>query len=84
MEADLNAKEIGRWRVDIDGRPNAFMPGGAVYAQEVGGFSLLDHATGKWNRVPIQSIGSLLGADGEALVFLIKGTQGVRRLPAPR
>jgi hypothetical protein len=84
VEGDLSGKETGRWRVDFDAHVNAFTAGGAVYAQGPGGVFLLDRAAGKWNRVSIESPGSLLGADGEALVFAIKGTHGVRRTPGPR
>ena len=78
VEADLNGKEIGRWLVGIDRDPVAFTPSGAIYAQEAGGISVLDHATGKWNPVSMQSEGILLGADGEALVLMVRGTPELR------
>jgi hypothetical protein len=78
VEADLNGKEIGRWLVGIDRDPVAFTPSGAIYAQETGGISVLDHVTGKWNPVSIQSEGILLGADGEALVLMVRGTPALR------
>ncbi len=84
VEADLNGKEIGRWRVDIDGQPAAFTASGAIYAQEVGRIWLLDHATGKWNPASIQSDGLLVAADGEALVYMIRGTPSLRWVPVNR
>ena len=84
VEADLNGKEIGRWRADIDGQPAAFTPSGAIYAQEVGRISVLDHVTGKWNPASIQSDGFLVAADGEALVFMIRGTPSLRWVPVNR
>lgn len=41
VETDLNGKEIGRWRVNIDGFPSVFTPNGIVYAGVVGGISTL-------------------------------------------
>jgi len=82
VEVDLNGKELGRWRTgDIDRQPVAFTPSGAVYAERFGDISVLDHVTGKWNPVPIPSEGILLGADGEALVFMARGTPELRWVP---
>jgi hypothetical protein len=66
---DLTGKELGRWPIDIDGYPAAFTPQGTVYAQAVGGIVVLDHSTGKWNRDASVSGETLLGADGNSLVF---------------
>jgi hypothetical protein len=68
VETDLNGKEIGRWKLQT--YPTALAPSGAVYAQEQGNVLRLDHATGKWTPVSVPFYGKLLGADGEALVFL--------------
>jgi hypothetical protein len=81
VETDLNGKEIGRWRVNIDGYPSVFTPNGAVYARVAGGMSALDHATGKWNRVVVHSEGELVGSDGESLVLMTFGTTALRWVP---
>ena len=72
VETDLNGNETGRWR--LDGRtPKAFLSRGVLYAQKDGGFSVLDRPTGKWIPILLPFDGILLGSDGQALVFLVRG-----------
>jgi hypothetical protein len=72
--------------VDLDGNPAAFTPGGNVYARGVDGVSVLDRGTGKWSLVsaPVPSDGILIGSDGEALVFMTRGTPELRWLAVDR
>jgi hypothetical protein len=86
VETDLNGKELGRWRVDLDGNPAAFTPGGNVYARGVDGVSVLDRGTGKWSLVStaVPPDGILIGSDGEALVFMTRGTPELRWLAVDR
>lgn len=78
VETDLNGKEIGRWRVNINGHPSVFTQNGAVYARVVGGISTLDHVTGKWNRVLVPAESGLVGSDGESLLFITPGSTALR------
>jgi hypothetical protein len=84
VEGDLSGKEIGRWRADFNGFPGAFTANGTIYAQEMQGLSVLNRETGVWEQIPIPSAGTLLGADGEALVFGNKGSDRLRWVPAVR
>lgn len=85
VEAGLNGKETGRWRVDPDGYPPVFTTGGALYAQNADlSVSVLDRAAGRWNRVPVQSDGVLIGADGDSLVFLAREAPRLRWIPVNR
>jgi hypothetical protein len=79
LETDLNGKEIGRW----SGTPRAFADNGSVYAPSPQGLTRLDKLTGAWTLVAQASKDVLLGAEGNTLVFLIRGTNNFRREPQP-
>jgi len=84
IEADLNGKELGRWLLDgIDGAPFAFTEAGAVYSRSIDGIYRLDRATGKWIVTSIAALGTLVGADGGALVFADRVGPSVYRVPVP-
>jgi hypothetical protein len=51
---------------------------GAVYAREAGGISILDRETGAWKPVSTGNDALLVGADGEALVLMVRGTPELR------
>jgi hypothetical protein len=77
LETDLNGKELGRWPAT----PRAFTEDGSVYAPSPQGLTKLDKTTGAWNLIPQASNDILLGAEGNTLVFLIRGTNQIRRDP---
>jgi hypothetical protein len=70
IEFDLNGKELGRWLLNnIDGHPAAFTEAGGVYTRSTDGIYRLDRAAGNWIVTSIAAPGTLVGADGESLVF---------------
>lgn len=81
LEADLNGKEIGRWASGFEGAPAAFTASGNVYAYSVGGILVLDHGTGRWNPLALDSPGMLIGADGKTVVFKIRGQNRLAWMP---
>lgn len=83
LEADLNGKEIGRWSEPPFARPAAMTESGTIYAQGPSGFFVLDHVSGDWKAVSPSSQDRLLGADGEMLVFKVKGMDRIRRVEKP-
>jgi hypothetical protein len=80
VEADLTGKEIGRWTMPEASRPVAMTESGTVYAagREL---SVLDRSSGSWKPVPAPSGGLLLGAEGDTLVFEVRGTNQIHRVP---
>lgn len=84
VETDLGGREIGRWRAASGERPATLTPTGAVYAQRAGEVVVLDRETGEWNPVAIPSEGHLIGAEGESLVFAVRGSPSLRWVPLPR
>ena len=82
VETDLQGKEVGRWPVDIDGHPAAFTATGEVYARAVSGIAVLDHVAGKWNYTAIEATDVLVGSDGDALVFAVRGENRLRKAAA--
>jgi hypothetical protein len=70
IEFDLNGKELGRWLLNsIDGHPAAFTEAGVVFTRSTDGIYRLDRAAGNWIHTSIAAPGTLVGADGESLVF---------------
>jgi hypothetical protein len=87
VEADLTGEETGRWTM-TSGRPAAMTESGAVFAQGkntqgTNGLSTLDRASGTWKAVQESSDDTLLGAEGNTLVFRIRGTNRIRRAMQP-
>ena len=82
LESDLQGQETGRW-ITSGGTPAAMTESGAVYAQNSEGISVLDRATGSWKRVPLSSSDILLGAEGNNLIFAVRGMNRIRRAAQP-
>ena len=82
IEVDLNGKELGRWLLNtIDGDPAAFTEAGVVYVRSIDGIYRLDRAAGKWIVTSIATPGTLVGADGESLVFADRVSPRIYRVP---
>jgi hypothetical protein len=62
VETAFAGKEIGRWKVSMDGHPQAFTPSGALDAQGVGDIAILDHTSGQWVAANVSAYGALIGA----------------------
>ncbi len=79
METDLDGKQIGRWKLDKERGSFAFTSSGTLYADGNGhGVSRFNRATATWESVAGMPEGRLLGADGNSLVFLKRGSNLVR------
>ena len=83
LETDLTGTETGRWAVPPDREPVAMTDRDAVYASTGSEFSALDRATGSWKAVAKSSRDILLGAEGNVLVFAVRGTSRIRRATQP-
>ena len=83
LEVGLDGKEIGRWSAPLGGEPAALTASGIVYAQTDTEITTLDRATGTWKSVPQSSSDRLLGADGDTLVFAVRGMNAIRRATRP-
>jgi hypothetical protein len=80
VETDLKGKETGRW--NFAGRSLlAFTQSGAIYGQEHD-VAVFDRATSSWRPVAGMPDGHLLGADGDSLVFSLRGQNILRWVPA--
>ena len=66
-----------------DAKPVAMTESGTVYAQGLSGIFVLDHVSGDWKVASPSSQDRLLGADGEMLVFRVKGMDRIRRAEKP-
>ncbi len=77
VEADLKGKVLGRWDVS-EQEPAAFTRSGALYAHSGDAVLIFDRTKKAWRRVGVAPNGTLLGADGDILVFLIRGTSTLR------
>ena len=83
LETDLNGVETGRWAIPPStASPAAMTSSGAVYISS-GGMSTLDRAGGAWKPVERSSNDILLGAEGNTLVFAIRGTNQIRWAAQP-
>ena|SRR5260370_19593679 len=81
IETDLNGKETGRWDFQGDHGLLGFTQSGAVYGQGAG-VAVFDRASGSWRPVAGMPDGNLLGADGDSLVFSVRGQNILRWVPA--
>ena len=81
IETDLQGKVLERWDVGMDPAPGAFTQSGALYTHEGNSILVFDRTTKVWRKVA-PADGILLGADGDSLVFHIRGTNTLRRVPA--
>lgn len=82
IEVDLKGKVLGRWDLGADRHPRAFTQSGALYSQGGGAVLVFDRSTKAWRRIAGTPPGFLLGADGDNLVFEIKGSRTLRWVPA--
>lgn len=82
IELDLKGNVLGRWEVSPK-RVAAFAENGSVYAQDQNGISVLDRSSGSWRPVAGMQ-GELLGAEGDSLVFKVRGENTLRRVSLPR
>jgi hypothetical protein len=83
LETDLSGKETGRWTTPSGGVPRAMTESGDVYVQGMGSISVLDRATNSWKPVPQTFNDGILGAEGDTLVFAVRGMNEVRRASQP-
>ena len=83
VQTDLNGQEKGRWDIALNGRPTAVTHGRA-WRREGRQLQAFDRATGVWRAVAFDAPeGTLLGAEGNSLVFLLRDGNTLRWVPAP-
>ena len=82
VEVDLKGKVLGRWEVGTEWFPWAFAQSGNLYTQTRDAVLMFDRSTKAWRRVAGTPAGLLLGADGDNLVFEVRGTSILRWVPA--
>src|SRR5579863_3652260 len=82
IEVDLKGKVLGRWEVGTEWLPRAFTQSGALYTQNGDAVLVFDRFAKAWRRVAGTPDGHLLGADGNSLVFEVRGTSTLRWVPA--
>jgi hypothetical protein len=82
IELDLKGKVLGRWEVGAEWSPEAFTQSGALYTHTADGVLLFDRSTKAWRRVAGTPPGFLVGADGDSLVFEVRGTSILRWVPS--
>jgi hypothetical protein len=80
VEADFTGKEIGRWSLPQSSEVAAMTASGLVYAHGTR-LTVLDRASGSWKLAPRSSNDILLGAEGDALVYAVRGTNQIHRIP---
>lgn len=82
MELDLKGKVLGRWEVGPEWLPWAFAQSGNLYTQTHDAVLVFDRSTNTWRPVSGTPPGHLLGADGDSLVFEVRGTSRLRWVPS--
>jgi hypothetical protein len=82
VETDLKGNLLGRWEIPPNQAPQAFTQNGVLYTHEGKSVLIFDRVTKTWRRVATSADGGLLGADGDSLVFHIRGTNTLRWVPA--
>src|SRR5882724_9549658 len=82
IEADLHGKVLERWEVGAEWSPEAFTQSGALYTHSGDAVLVFDRSTKAWRPVAGTPAGFLLGADGNSLVFEVRGTSRLRWVPA--
>jgi hypothetical protein len=82
IEVDLKGKLLGRWEVGAELSPEAFTRSGALYTHSGDAVLMFDRSTKAWRRVAGTPPGFLLGADGDSLVFEVRGTSRLRWVTA--
>jgi hypothetical protein len=85
VQADMNGQEMGRWDIVPNGRPSAVTKDGRVWQKNGSHLQLFNRTTGVWQAVAFDAPdGTLLGAEGNSLVFLLRNQNTLRWAPAPR
>jgi len=79
VETDLKGNEL--LRHDLPRTHDFALTRNGDFYGQIDGLAVFDRATRKWRRVS-RSHGTLLGADGDNLVFLPKGGNMLRWVPA--
>ena len=82
IEVDLKGKVLGLWEVGAEWPPEAFTQSGALYTHSGDAVLVFDRSTKAWRPVAGTPAGFLLGADGNSLVFEVRGTSRLRWVPA--
>jgi hypothetical protein len=82
-QTDLKGQEQGRWSLVEKVRPRAITADGRAWAQRKHGLQVFDRKTGTWSAVTLAAAGTLLGADGDLLVFLEPSLGTLRWVPEP-
>ena len=75
----------GRWDTgpNVD-RPLAMMQDGKAWREDGHQLESFDRSAGVWHAVPFDTPeGFLLGAEGNSLVFLLRGQNTLRWVPTP-
>ena len=73
VQTDLNGQEKGRWDTPNGRRPYAITPDGKAWRVEGNRLRVFDRSAGVWNAVAFDvPEGTLLGAEGNSLVFLMR------------
>ncbi len=85
VQTDLNGEEKGRWDIVPNGRPSAVTQDGRAWHKNGLQLQVFTRSTGVWHAVAFDAPdGTLLGAEGNSLVFLLRNQNTLRWVPAPR
>jgi len=85
VQTDLSGQEKGRWDIVPNGRPSAVTQDGRAWHKDGPQLKVFNRATGAWHAVAFDAPeGTLLGAEGNSLVFLLRDQNTLRWVPAPR
>ena len=82
IETDLKGKELGRYEIPF--HTLAFTRSGTLYAQSHDGISVFQAATNHWSLIAGGPPGTLVGAEGESLVFELRTGNTLRWVPMNR
>jgi len=84
VQTDLNGFEKGRWNTKINGRPTAITADGRAWRVEGRDLKLFDRPAATWRKVAFEvPNGTLIGAEGNDLVFELRNADMLRRMQAP-
>jgi hypothetical protein len=84
VETDLHGKETGRWNIAGNGRPTAVTEDGRAWHKAGSQLQVFDRSTGVWRTVSFGApLGTLLGAEGDSLVFLVRHQNTLSWITAP-
>jgi hypothetical protein len=85
VQTDLNGQEKSRWDIESNGRPSAVTQDGRAWHKDGPQLQVFNRSTGVWHAVVLDAPeGTLLGAEGNRLVFLLRNQNTLRWVPAPR